>query len=155
MRAIHERYAGSVALAGLGAVGAFGATADLRARVAAPPVEVVDTIGAGDTFGAAVLTRLYETDHLTPDLNSDEPTFLLSFACEAAAIACTRVGAESPVRSELSADPKGLDGQDRPIGLEDVLDGGAEESRDLERQGEAGIVLARLDRVDRLARYPE
>jgi fructokinase len=92
----------------LGALGAFGATAKLRTRVAAPLVEVIDTIGAGDIFGAAVLTSLYETGRLRPDLalTSDELTSLLSFACEAAAIACTRVGAESPMRSELSAAPK-------------------------------------------------
>lgn len=88
----------------LGALGAFGATPVLRTRVAAPPVEVVDTIGAGDIFGAAVLARLYEIDRLRPDLEltKDELTSVLSFACEAASIACTRVGAESPMRSELS-----------------------------------------------------
>ncbi len=38
----------------LGAEGAFGATADLRVHAGVPPVEVVDTIGAGDAFGAGV-----------------------------------------------------------------------------------------------------
>jgi len=89
----------------LGAEGAFGATADLRIRVQAPRVEVVDTIGAGDVFGAAVLARLYESDRLRPELklDADELRTLLGFACEAAAIVCKRVGAEPPWRSELGA----------------------------------------------------
>jgi fructokinase len=89
----------------LGALGAFAATPLLRARVDAPPVEVVDTIGAGDTFGAGVLTRLYETGRLTPDLElgPDELGPLLTFACLAASIACSRVGADPPRRSELNA----------------------------------------------------
>jgi fructokinase len=87
----------------LGAQGAFGATADLRMRVEAPQVEVVDTIGAGDVFGAAVLARLYETGRLQPDLELEavELRALLSFACSAASVACTRVGADPPWRSEL------------------------------------------------------
>jgi fructokinase len=88
----------------LGALGAFAATAGQRIRVEAPPVEVVDTIGAGDVFGAAVLTRLYETGRLTPDLELrlDELGPLLTFACLAASIACTRVGADPPRRSQLN-----------------------------------------------------
>jgi fructokinase len=88
----------------LGAEGAFGATAKLRVRVDAPQVEVVDTIGAGDVFGAAVLARLYESGRLGPDLELAEGELrsLLSFACAAAAIVCTRVGAEPPWRSEIA-----------------------------------------------------
>jgi fructokinase len=88
----------------LGAEGAFGATAKLRVRVDAPEVEVVDTIGAGDVFGAAVLARLYESGRLGPDLELAEGELrsLLSFACAAAAIVCTRVGAEPPWRSEIA-----------------------------------------------------
>ena len=45
----------SLVVVTLGADGAFGAHRDLRLRVAAPPVDVVDTIGAGDAFGAGIL----------------------------------------------------------------------------------------------------
>lgn len=87
----------------LGALGAFGATADLRIHVEAPPVEVVDTIGAGDVFGAAALARLHERGRLGPDLELDaeELRSLLTFACQAASLVCTRVGADPPWRSEL------------------------------------------------------
>jgi fructokinase len=89
----------------LGSQGAFGATAQVRVRVDAPQVEVVDTIGAGDVFGAAALARLYESDRLTPelDLDADELRALLDFACRAASVDCTRVGADPPWRSELGA----------------------------------------------------
>ncbi len=101
-----ERLLGSgvrLVIVTLGEQGAFAATATERARVAAPPVEVVDTIGAGDVFGAAVLTRLHETDRLSPDLElgADELGSLLTFACLAASLVCTRVGADPPRRSEL------------------------------------------------------
>jgi fructokinase len=89
----------------LGANGAFAATARLRTRVDAPPVEVVDTIGAGDVFGAAVLARLYEIGRLTPDLEPgpDELGALLTFACLAASVVCTWGGADPPTRAELNA----------------------------------------------------
>jgi len=87
----------------LGASGAFGATAKLRVRVDAPQVEVVDTIGAGDVFGAACLARLFESERLVPelDLDAEELRSLLTFACEAASVVCGRVGADPPWRSEL------------------------------------------------------
>ncbi|HEY8813015.1 MAG TPA: PfkB family carbohydrate kinase, partial [Candidatus Dormibacteraeota bacterium] len=83
----------------------FGATAELRMSVDAPQVEVVDPIGAGDVFGAAALAHLFESGRLGPDLElgADELRKLLDFACTAASVACTRVGAEPPWRSELGA----------------------------------------------------
>jgi fructokinase len=88
----------------LGAQGAFAATAAKRIRVDAPKVAVVDTIGAGDVFGAAVLARLYESDRLRTDLELDDAELraLLDFACQAASVVCTRVGADPPWRSELT-----------------------------------------------------
>lgn len=104
--AASERLLGSgvrLVLVTLGPLGAFGAAAGLRVRVDAPPVDVVDTIGAGDVFGAAVLARLYETDRIAPDLvlGRDELSSLLTFACLAASVVCTRVGADPPTRAEL------------------------------------------------------
>jgi fructokinase len=89
----------------LGADGAYGATRNHRVRVRAVPVQVVDTIGAGDAFGAAVLAWLHDRDRLRPDLSlaSEEVESLLDFACLAAALTCTRSGAEPPWRSEMEA----------------------------------------------------
>jgi fructokinase len=88
----------------LGAMGAFGAHRDLRLRVNAPQVEIVDTIGAGDAFGAGLLAWLHDHDALRPDL-SLEPGELkeaLGFACLAGALTCTRAGAEPPWKSEIA-----------------------------------------------------
>jgi fructokinase len=87
----------------LGADGALGATPGVRVRVSAPPVDVVDTIGAGDAFGAALLVWLHDFDLVRRDLNlgSSELEAALDFASLVASITCTRVGAEPPWRNEV------------------------------------------------------
>jgi fructokinase len=91
----------------LGPAGAIAASSSGRVRVAAPEVEVVDTIGAGDAFGAAILAWLHDHDALRADLalHHDELQSMLSFACLVAAITCTRVGADPPWRAELAESP--------------------------------------------------
>jgi fructokinase len=70
-------------------------------------VDVVDTIGAGDTVNAALLHGLAARDALSPDavagLAADGWGELLGFAARAAAITCSRAGAEPPYASELAA----------------------------------------------------
>jgi fructokinase len=72
------------------------------------PVTVVDTIGAGDTVNAALLHGLAARDALSPaalaGLGTDGWTELLTFAARAAAITCSRAGAEPPYASELGGD---------------------------------------------------
>jgi fructokinase len=95
----------SLAVVTLGAEGAFGAHRDTRIHVAAPQVEVVDTIGAGDAFGAGLLAWLHDHGAIRPDL-SLEPAELreaLGFACLAGALTCTRAGAEPPRTAEMLA----------------------------------------------------
>jgi fructokinase len=76
-------------------------------RVEAPPVrvQVVDTVGAGDTFQAALLTGLAERNALSIDglatLHATTVRDLLDFATRAAAITCSRRGADLPRRAEL------------------------------------------------------
>lgn len=93
----------AVVVVTLGAAGAYGACRDVRLRVAAPQVRVVDTIGAGDAFGAALLGWLYDHDCITPDLRLDEAELraALDYACAAAAITCTRAGADPPRKAEM------------------------------------------------------
>jgi fructokinase len=68
-------------------------------------VEVVDTIGAGDTVNAALLHGLAARDALSAQalaaLGPDGWTGLLGFAARAAAITCSRAGAEPPYAHEL------------------------------------------------------
>jgi len=66
---------------------------------------VVDTVGAGDTFQAAMLAALAERDALSPDALRVLPdgfwAEVLGFAARAAAITCGRRGADLPRRAEL------------------------------------------------------
>jgi fructokinase len=89
----------------LGARGAFGAHRDLRVHVASPKVDVVDTIGAGDAFGAALMAWLHDHESIRPDLSlaEDELRAALDYACLAGALTCTRAGADPPWRSEMTA----------------------------------------------------
>ena len=87
----------------LGPDGAVGMTTSAEVRVPAPVVKVVDTIGAGDAFGAAVLGWLADHARLSRDLqlDRDELRAALEFACLVASITCTRAGADPPWRAEL------------------------------------------------------
>ncbi len=93
----------ALAVVTLGAAGAFGAHRDFRVAVEAPQVEVVDTIGAGDSFGAALLAWLHNHDAIQPAvaLERDDLEAALRYACLAAAITCSRPGADPPWKWEL------------------------------------------------------
>ena len=84
---------------------AFGTEAWAEALPA--PVDVVDTVGAGDTFQAALLTWLAERGRLSGEalagLLPHELEAALGFAGKAAAIVCGRRGADMPRRDELPA----------------------------------------------------
>lgn len=97
-----------LAVATMGEVGALAVTRHgIAARVRAPVVQVIDTVGAGDTFQAALLTWLAEHGRLSPDglatLTAADLDGLLAFAARAAAITCSRRGADMPRRGELDA----------------------------------------------------
>ncbi len=76
-------------------------------RVKAVPVEVVDTIAAGDTFHAAFLASLLESgvrDRASlRALDESQLRKALERAGAAAAMDCLRVGAEPPTAVELAA----------------------------------------------------
>ncbi|MGW4030829.1 carbohydrate kinase family protein [Streptomyces sp. NPDC004838] len=89
--------------------GARGMTVRTRAGAAvsvpATAVTVADTIGAGDTVNAALLHALAARDALSPDgmadLGTDAWHDILRFASRAAAVTCSRTGAEPPYAWEL------------------------------------------------------
>ncbi len=90
-----------------GARGAVAWTISHRVSVTSMPVEVVDTVGAGDTFQAALLTWLAENQALTAlalqGLAESQIKHMISFATQAAAITCARRGADLPHRAELTS----------------------------------------------------
>jgi fructokinase len=93
----------------LGADGVVaGTSAGLRARRPGVPVKVIDTVGAGDTFSAALLTGLHGAGLLGAEKRAqlaavDISTLdeLLHDAVLAAAICCSRRGADPPTRGDL------------------------------------------------------
>jgi fructokinase len=80
----------------LGGEGATWRDADGVVEVTAPEVDVADTIGAGDTFSAAVIDALWEQ----PDR---APAEVLAHAVRAAAVTVSRPGADPPYRRELES----------------------------------------------------
>jgi fructokinase len=77
-------------------------------EVQAPTVDVVDTIGAGDSFQAALLFALRAIGRVgtkaLAQTNSEELGRVLSFAASCAAFTCGRAGADPPRRSEVAAE---------------------------------------------------
>jgi fructokinase len=74
-------------------------------EVPAPPVDVVDTVGAGDAFTGAMLAA-FAAHRVTgrPELARLDTGWwrtALTYATEAAGISCTRQGADPPWRHEL------------------------------------------------------
>lgn len=92
-----------------GAEGATGYTDNgTIASASAPQVQVADTVGAGDTFMAAALTFLHQKNllyqrELLRNLSEDQLKACLAFANRAAAINCSRHGADPPYAHEMEA----------------------------------------------------
>ncbi len=90
-----------------GAAGATAYRADSTVEVAAPRVDVVDTVGAGDAFMAAVLAVLVDWEITVAGpgavsaLDDDHVRQMLSGATAAASLTCSRRGADPPRRVEL------------------------------------------------------
>ena len=79
-----------------------------RLSIAIQPAksQVVDTVGAGDTFQAALVARLYQLGNPVEVLSSvteDQLRDLLGFATRAASITCSRQGADLPRLEEVNA----------------------------------------------------
>ena len=92
-----------------GGEGAVGFTDSGRVQVAPERVEVVDTVGAGDTFSAGLLDALAHRSLLGPEhreqlreLPSDELAGVLRRAARLAAVTVSRAGANPPWAHELA-----------------------------------------------------
>tara|TARA_R110002012_G_scaffold21522_3_gene75051 strand:- start:142 stop:1068 length:927 start_codon:yes stop_codon:yes gene_type:complete len=96
----------SVVIVTQGAEGAIATLAD-GTSIAVPAVKtnVVDTIGAGDTFNAGFLAKLSDLDLLTPEalgtLDPDALRDAMTYGARVAAITVSRAGANPPWANEL------------------------------------------------------
>jgi len=82
-----------------GAHGLMGYTSEGRVEVPGVKVDVVDTVGAGDTVGAIVVEAMLA--HGLVELRGDLLRGVLTRAAAAAAITCSRKGAQPPYKHEL------------------------------------------------------
>jgi fructokinase len=79
--------------------GLLGITRERVVEVAGVPTTVIDTVGAGDTVGAVLVEAVIV--HGLEQLCEDRLEGVLSRAAEAAAITCSRAGADPPWAAEL------------------------------------------------------
>jgi ribokinase len=96
-RRLHEAGVPNVVIT-LGSRGAYLSTPAGASMIAAPPVTAVDTTAAGDCFNGALAIAIAEGRNL-PDA--------VAFACKAASISVTRMGAQAslPHRHEVDSLP--------------------------------------------------
>ncbi|MER9401393.1 carbohydrate kinase [Mesorhizobium sp. M0615] len=89
-----------------GSEGAVGYSRDHKVTVMPHKVEVVDTVGAGDTFNAGILASLHEQGLLTKagigGLSEDAIRQALALGAKAAAVTVSRAGANPPWRHEIA-----------------------------------------------------
>lgn len=93
----------------LGGQGAFGLCRAGRVDVPTPAIEVVDTVGAGDSFMAGLLDHLTTLNLLGAERRGDLHAIgtqalgdMLGHAVTIAAITCARAGANPPTRADLT-----------------------------------------------------
>jgi len=80
--------------------------------IAGIPVDIVDTVGAGDSFGAALIAALVDEGAFGPlaTRRSDQSVLAraVSYAVAASAITCMRRGAAPPSRDEIEVQLRAL-----------------------------------------------
>ena len=90
-----------------GAHGASGADSARSVELVSQPVDVVDTVGAGDAFGAGLLRWLWASDRLDADavarIDGEALADGLGFAAAMGALQCSRAGATPSTLAEVEA----------------------------------------------------
>ena len=99
-RLLLERGASLVVIT-LGGGGAAAYTPEADCQVSSRPVDVVDTVGAGDSFMAALVAVVLE--HGLDGLDAERLQGYVAAAHAAAAVTVSRPGADPPRRTDLPA----------------------------------------------------
>jgi len=101
------RSGASLAVVTLGAGGALACSSAGNVTAPGRPVQVIDTVGAGDSFHAALLARLWQRGLLDrTSLQSLDAAALgdvVHYAVTASSITCSRPGADPPSRADMIA----------------------------------------------------
>jgi fructokinase len=93
-------------IATFGGKGAVAYLGSERLEAKAPKVQVVDTVGAGDSFMSSLLAAMDRDGALGSDRPAPAPERLrhwMDFAARASAITCTRRGSDPPTWAEIEA----------------------------------------------------
>ena len=92
-----------------GGKGPWGINAAGEAQFPAPEISVADTVGAGDSFMAALLSGVVDLGldgaqnrKALRELSAESLRDLLAHASRAAAVTVSRAGANPPTRAELA-----------------------------------------------------
>lgn len=96
-----QRLGASVVVMTDGGRGARFLTGDEIGAVPARPVQVVDTVGAGDAFMAGLINGLLAADY--PHIKEAAVPAAVAEAILVAALTCARAGANPPTAAELAA----------------------------------------------------
>jgi fructokinase len=95
-----------------GGAGAVAFLGDKTIEVPGRDIEVVDTVGAGDTFSAALLAGLRTAGLLSPKrigaLTAEKLGSVLNYAIVASSITCSRRGADLPTSADVAAVMAGI-----------------------------------------------
>lgn len=102
----------ALAIVTLGADGCVLRTPSVSLHLPALPTDVVDTVGAGDSFTSALLSEILRLDLVdvvrTGGLTSEQASRIAQRALTAAAITVSRQGAQPPTADELENHAGGL-----------------------------------------------
>jgi fructokinase len=93
-----------------GGAGVYAVSARLELRRGAVPIDLVDTVGAGDSFTSGLLDGLHRADLIGGARRDalaaiDEATLgsVIDAAVQVAAITCSKPGADPPTRADVDA----------------------------------------------------
>ena len=97
---IVEGYGVKLVFVTCGPQGCYFAGEHVRGRVESPPVQAVDTTGAGDIFFGAAVSRLLKHKKEVVLLSEDELCGIARFACTAASLSTKKHGGISSISAE-------------------------------------------------------